>query len=286
MSNQAPCYSELGKNARDIFDKDFQTGICNFDLKSKTCTGADVKLNGNHDLNSSLFQTSFEYKTKLTCGVLSKIKVDSKWSNTMEIEVSDRIIRNLKQTASLTILADEWLKKFSLKNCHNSSKHNFELDFHFSETCPTTVSSLVLGPIASSFPIYFGATATMEPRIPRPTKLAALAFSKYKDIQGLISINNQKIVDMHVFHSTSFADLGIKFTWNRAENTLKSNFGFLYKPSPATFIKAKIDNNVNIGVAYGVKISEGMNVILSTLIDGKSPQAGGHQMGFTIEAIA
>ncbi|KAL3319658.1 Voltage-dependent anion-selective channel protein 1 [Cichlidogyrus casuarinus] len=281
MNCNVPAYSDLGKKARDIFDKDFNTGLCNFEYKGKTCSGAEVKVAGNHDIAKSIFNTAFECKSKIACGILSKVKVDSKLNFSKEIEVSDRIVKNLKQNAILNLRADDMLKMFTLKNSHHAKHHNVQLDFFFSESCPTTVTSLVLGPIRGS--TYGGITATMEPKHTRPSMLAGTVFHRYKDLQLTLSGDMTRNLYFSAFHANSVADIAVKFNWNMQESALTSAVGFLCKPYPGAFFKGKIDNNLQIGASYGVKLAEGLDLILTTSLDGRNIQQG-HTLGFAIEA--
>ena len=49
------------------------------------------------------------------------------------------------------------------------------------------------------------------------------------------------------------------------------------------FYRAKINNSSQIGLGYQQKIRDGINITLSTLIDGKNFNQGGHKVGLALE---
>ena len=48
-------------------------------------------------------------------------------------------------------------------------------------------------------------------------------------------------------------------------------------------MRAKINNSSQIGLGYQQKIRDGVTLTLSTLIDGKNFNQGGHKMGLSLE---
>ena len=48
-------------------------------------------------------------------------------------------------------------------------------------------------------------------------------------------------------------------------------------------MRAKINNSSQIGLGYQQKIRDGVTLTLSTLIDGKNFNQGGHKVGLSLE---
>ena len=48
-------------------------------------------------------------------------------------------------------------------------------------------------------------------------------------------------------------------------------------------MRAKINNSSQIGLGYQQKLRDGLTVTLSTLIDGKNFNQGGHKIGLALE---
>ena len=69
----------------------------------------------------------------------------------------------------------------------------------------------------------------------------------------------------------------ISFIW---ENFFKANFYSLL------FSKAKVNNNSQVGVAYTQRLRDGIKLTLSSLIDTKNLNQGGHKIGLGLDMEA
>jgi len=63
MANTPPSFGDLGKSAKDIFEKAFDYPKVKLSLKTKTESGVEFETNGSHDLDKS--RTTGCLKTKL-----------------------------------------------------------------------------------------------------------------------------------------------------------------------------------------------------------------------------
>lgn len=71
--------------------------------------------------------------------------------------------------------------------------------------------------------------------------------------------------------------------WNHGSNSSKFNVGCLYKLDCCTSVRAKVNNNSQIGLSLTHRLREGINLTLSALIDGKSLNGGQHKLGAGLE---
>merc|ERR1711881_598149 len=51
-------------------------------------------------------------------------------------------------------------------------------------------------------------------------------------------------------------------------------------------LRAKVNNSSQVGLGYQQKLRDGVTLTLSTLIDGKNIQQGGHKLGLALELEA
>lgn len=79
---------------------------------------------------------------------------------------------------------------------------------------------------------------------------------------------------------------GIQLSWSSRSNNTKIGLGGQYNLDKDTTLRAKVNNSSQIGLGYQQKLHESITVTLSTLIDGKNFNAGGHKIGFALEVEA
>ena len=60
-----PTYSDLGKQAKDVFGKGYHFGVLKLECKSKTATGVEITAGGNNALESGKVSGNLETKYKI-----------------------------------------------------------------------------------------------------------------------------------------------------------------------------------------------------------------------------
>lgn len=92
-----PSYSDLGKQARDIFSKGYNFGLWKLDLKTKTSSGIEFNTAGHSNQESGKVFGSLETKYKVKDYGLT---LTEKWNtdNTLftEVAVQDQLLEGLK----------------------------------------------------------------------------------------------------------------------------------------------------------------------------------------------
>lgn len=94
-----PAYSDLGKQARDIFNKGYHFGLWKLDVKTKTNSGVEFNTSGNSNQDSGKVFASLETKYKLKEYGLT---FTENWNtdNTLltEVTLQDKLLEGLKLT--------------------------------------------------------------------------------------------------------------------------------------------------------------------------------------------
>lgn len=79
---------------------------------------------------------------------------------------------------------------------------------------------------------------------------------------------------------------GVQLAWASGSNATKLGIGAVYNLDKDAAVRAKVDNQSQIGLGYQQRLRDGVTVTLSTLVDGKNFNAGGHKVGLALELEA
>merc|ERR1711915_818280 len=74
-------------------------------------------------------------------------------------------------------------------------------------------------------------------------------------------------------------DLG----WNINGNNTHFGLGCKYALDKNSSIRAKVNNKAMVGIGYQHKMRDGVTLTLSTLVDGKNLNSGGHKLGLALD---
>lgn len=81
-------------------------------------------------------------------------------------------------------------------------------------------------------------------------------------------------------------DVGVQLSWTSGTNNTKFGLGGKFQLDSDAALRAKVNNNCQVGLGYQQKLRDGITLTLSTLIDGKNFNAGGHKIGVALELEA
>ncbi|KAH8876349.1 Voltage-dependent anion-selective channel protein 2 [Schistosoma japonicum] len=271
-------FGDLGKSARDIFDKNFSFGFLNFEFKTKTENDISVTCGGKHDTNLGRVSGFLESKLKAAPGVSVKTKVDSKWILTSEVEVEKKFHEDLSHNLITTMEPDSGAKSLLLKNKFKHKHFNANLDLNFKSKHPLITGSIVL-PIPHYPAFRIGAQALVNSENAEISKQVYAVNFKQSDVQVHAALTGHSDVDLSVFQKFKDMKLGFRVGWR--QDTRETLFGaaLRYRTSPAGKVKVKIDQNCVVGLAYKLKLSSDACLALCTQFDGKNLESGGQKYG-------
>ena len=81
-------------------------------------------------------------------------------------------------------------------------------------------------------------------------------------------------------------ECGVQLSWATGGNNTKFGIGAKYQLDADACVRAKVNNASQVGLGYQQKLRDGITLLLSTLIDGKNFNAGGHKIGVALELEA
>jgi len=81
-------------------------------------------------------------------------------------------------------------------------------------------------------------------------------------------------------------ETAVNLGWTANKNETSFGIGAKYVLDKNASLRAKVNNSSQIGLGYQQKLRDGVTLTLSTLIDGKNVQQGGHKLGLALELEA
>lgn len=103
----------------------------------------------------------------------------------------------------------------------------------------------------------------------------------------VIFSNNGQDFGGSVYHKVN-SDLavGVQLAWNNNSNATKLGLGASFNLDKDATVRAKVNNDSQIGLGYQQKLRDGVVLSLSSLVDGKNFNTGGHKIGIALELNA
>jgi len=275
-----PGFGDLGKNANDLFSKDFTFGSVKAEVKSKTSSGVELKTSGNHDIETG--RAAGDLETKYSFNEYG-ITLTEKWKTsnviTMEVAIEDKLVKGLKNTFEASFEPNTGKKSAKVKNAFKCPNANLGLDLEFKSNFPVLLGNGVCG-----YQNFFGGVSMgYDTERQKMTKLNYGLAYQLKDFNLFAGVENGSNFAGSVYQRLSDKlETGVKLSW--ASNTHATNFGVAakYKLEGDSFAKFKVDNNSMIGSAYSFKVNDGIRVTLCGNFDGKNINGGGHQLGMSL----
>jgi len=278
-----PTYADLGKAARDVFGKGFHFGLVKLDVKGRTSSGMELTSGGISNQDNGKITGNLEVKNKL-CQHGGLITLTSKWNTdnivSTTLDVQDQWLKGLKMSLDSSYAPDTGAKNGQLKAEMKTKAATLTLDTDLNLGGPIINSSAVLG--------HAGWLAGIQ---------AAYDTSKGKLVKNNFSLGyasgdfvlHSNVNDGAIFGASMFQkvnpklETGVNLGWTASSNTTSFGVGLKYVLDSQASIRAKVNNSSQIGLGYQQKLKKGLSVTLSTLIDGKNFNQGGHKVGLCIE---
>jgi len=276
-----PSYSDIGKQARDVFGKGYHFGLVKLDVKTKSSTGVEFTAGGSSKTEGGAVTGSLETKYKIAEHGLS---LTEKWNtdNSLNTTVDyDKLLPGLKLTLDGSFQPNTGAKggKFKTEYKHESFLFNADMNLAAS---PVVNTSCVLGhgPYALGYQTSFdsGKSALTKHNV-------ALAYNA-GDMILHCNASDSKVFGGGLYLKNS-ADLETGVTCSSAVGGASSlAVGAKYSLGKDASLRAKVDCGSQIGLSYQQKLREGITMTLSANIDGTKLNEPGHKLGLCLEMAA
>jgi len=276
-----PSYSDLGKNAKDVFSKGYNWGFFKLDGKSKTAKGVEFKttLNSNRDTGKVAGNLETKYKWS-EYGLTFTEKWNTENVLNTEIKIEDQLADGLELAFNTSFAPQTGKKSGSVKTGykHDYLALNCDVDFDFAG--PTVHGSAVLGYEGwlAGYQMSFDSSKSKLTRSNFGFGYLGGDFSfttHVNDGQEFTGSVHQKV--------NSQLDAAVSLAWQSGSGSTTFALGAKYKLDDDASINMKVNNSSHVGLGYTQKLRDGVKLTVSSLIDGKNINAGGHKVGLGLE---
>lgn len=277
-----PKYSDLGKAAKDLFDKGYNYGFAKVDLKTTTSNGVDLTTKGCSSLSSGNINGSLETKFK-PCK--EGLTITEKWSTdnkiTTEVAIDNQLVQGSKVTLSTSFSPNSGAKSGSVKTSYQRDCLNATLDTDINITGPTLQGSTVVGCGDGWLAGYQFAFDTSNKALTKNNFAVGYTGS---DMQVLLSAKDMAEFGASIYQKVqNGVQLGVQLSWTKGQNATSFGVASKYAIDSASSISAKVNNLGQIGCGYSQKLRDGIILTLSSQFEGTKMNEGGHKLGLGLE---
>lgn len=281
MSNNPPSFNDLGKAARDVFNKGFDYPKVKLSLKTKTSSGVEFDTSGSHDPSKG--RTTGQVETKLKFEDHGVTFTES-WNTSAEIDTELTYepckISGLKFTLGSSFFPSSGFRQAKLKANYRRDYLNAEGDVDMQSNGPTLRGSSVFmyNGWYAGYQVAYNTTAS---------KLDANNVAcgyQCPDFTVHSALTNVADCLASVHHKVSKkTEVGLMTTYNMQTSNVTLGLAGKYTLEDGANYRAKVNNQGQIGISYSQDIRAGVKLTLSGLLEGRNIQAGGHKLGLSID---
>jgi len=277
-----PLYSDLGKTARDIFNKGYNYGTVKLDVKTRTKNQIDFNLTGEHnnDLQKSLGTLEAKYKSPA-----HGLTFVEKWNTDnilkSEVTVEDTLLKGLKVALDTSYSPASGKKSGVLKTTYSHDKFNLTTDVDLDSAGPVVIhNSLVFGHLGW----LLGLQTTFDTTKSQLTRNNFAVGYQASDFTLHTNVNDGTEVGGSIYQKVNDnLGLGVSLSWSSVNNATRFALASKYQLDKYATVQAKVNNLSQIGLSYTQQLRDGVKLILSGIIDGKNINGGGHKLGLGLE---
>lgn len=279
-----PCYADLGKQARDVFSKNYHFGLVKLDCKTKSPTGVEFNVAGTSINDTGKVNGSFEVKHKLCDhGVVLKEKWTTDNNLLTEITAEDCMTKGLKLSGKLDFAPQTGKKNAIVSAAFKGDCFNATTDIDYNGGSPLVNASVVLGHQGW----LGGSQMAFDTSKSKLTKSNFAVGYSNSDIVLHTNVNDGQVFGASVFHKVRpDVQAGVSINWNASNNATQFGVGGVYTIDKHTSMRAKINNQGSLGLGLTHRLRDGIDVTMCSNIDAKNFNQGGHKLGFGINMEA
>lgn len=279
-----PQYGDLGKTAKDLFNKGYNYGTVKLDVKTKTENGIDFNLTGEHnnDVQKSLGTLEAKYKDA-TRGLTFVEKWNTDNILKSELTVEDSVVKGLKLTLDSSYSPASGKKSAVFKSAYKHEKFLLNTDVDLDMNGPVVHNSLVFGHLGW----LLGYQSSFDTAKSSLTRNNCAVGYQANDFTLHTNVNDGTEVGGSIYQKVnSQLALGVSLSWSSVNNATRFALASKYQLDKYAAMQAKVNNLSQIGLSYTQELRPGVKLVLSGLVDGKNINGGGHKLGLGLELQA
>jgi len=279
-----PKYGDLGKASRDVFGKGYHFGLMKLDVKTKTNNGVEFNSSATNNSDSGKVSGDLETKYKFKeYGVTLTEKWNTDNNISATIDVEDQLLKGLKLTFDSSFSPATGAKSGKVKADLKHDACTLTSDVDLNLGGPMVNASAVIGHKGwlAGYQMAFDSSKS---------KLTKNNFGigyATKDFVLHTNVNDGQVFGGSVYQRVnSELETAVNLGWTSSNNATNFGIGCKYALDKDSNIRAKINNSSQVGLGYQQKLRPGVTLTLSTIIDGKNFNQGGHKVGVALELEA
>jgi len=279
-----PSYTDLGKTARDLFNKGYNYGTVKLDVKTRTENEIDFNVTGEHnnDINKSLGTLEAKYRAP-QYGVTFTEKWNTDNILKSELNVEDALVKGLKLGLDTSYSPASGKKSGLLKTSYKHDKVLINNDIDLDLAGPVIHSSAVVGHLGW----LFGLQGTFDSAKSQLIRNNFAIGYQANDFTLHTNVDNGTEVGGSIYQRVrSDLELGVSLSWSSVNNATRFALASKYQLDKYATVQAKVNNLSQIGLSYSQQLRDGFKLVLSALVDGKNINGGGHKLGLGLELQA
>ncbi|XP_043957463.1 voltage-dependent anion-selective channel protein 2-like [Gambusia affinis] len=279
-----PAYADLGKSAKDIFNKGYGFGMIKLDVKTTSSNGVEFKTSGSSNIDTSKVTGTLETKYKLAEYGLT---FTEKWTteNTLgtEVCIEDKITKGLKLQFENMFSPNTGKKSGKVKTAYKREYLNAGVDVDLDFAGPTIHAAAVVG-----YEGWLGGyQMTFDSAKSKMTQSNFAVGYKTGDFQLHTNINDGSEFGGSIYQKVNKdLETAVNLAWTAGSNGTRFGIAAKYQLDSSASVSAKVNNSSLVGIGYTQTLRPGMKLVLSALVDGKNINAGGHKLGLGLELEA
>lgn len=225
------------------------------------------------------------YISTLICPV--GLTVTEKWNtdNTLNTEVAleDKVAKGLKLVLNTTFAPQTGKKSGVLKSTYKTDAISVNLDSTLDLGGPVVNGAAVLS-YKNWLVGYQMAFETAKSKLTKNN--FAVGFTNPDFILHTYANDGAEFGGSLYHKINPELEGSVDLAWSAGSNTTRFAIGCKFALDKDAALRAKVNNSSQIGLGYQQKVRDGITLTLSTLIDGKNFNQGGHKVGLAMELEA
>jgi len=281
-----PKFADLGKDAKDLLSKNYHIGLCKVEGKSKAANGkTEFVTDLTHNPAKGTVEASLETKWKVSNDLFKGLSFSEKFNakdNSIFSKLSyEHTPTNLALDAEATFSPNTGEKTAKVKVAHQSDYLHANGDVDLDFAGPVLNACAVIG-YNNILAGYQASYDTANSKLTASN--VALGYKGSDFTLHAAVIDATKFVGSAYHKISSDLSAAVQMSWANGSDTTGFALGLKKQVDGDTFVKAKVDNSLKVGLSYTQSLVQGVQVTLSGLVDGKDN--GGHKIGCHINLNA
>jgi voltage-dependent anion channel protein 2 len=197
-----------------------------------------------------------------------------------ELSVEDQIVKGLKLSLDTTFSPQTGKKTGRLRSAYKMDYLHLNADVDLDIAAPVLHGAGVLaynGWLAG----YQLSFDTAQSKLTKSNFAVGFAAN---DFVLHTNVNDGQEFGGSIYQKVdSRLETGVQLSWTAGSNVTRFALGCKYKLDNDAYFNAKVNNATQVGLGYTQKLRDGITLTLSTLVDCKNFNQGGHKLGLGLD---